>query len=95
MKHFIYTIHKKWPRNQGYADCTVRLYVIKRGEPVFLKERPYNHEDDFQAAYITAEQCKALPRKYFERHPLSNSCVWHSLSLKEAKVASFHNLSHD
>jgi len=88
MKHFLFTIVGK-PTGAGYEKKQLRLYVIKRGVPVFLTRYNYHCEDDTQACLNAVEQAKALPRKVLEaQHPTGGRdynvvyahCTTHNLS---------------
>jgi hypothetical protein len=76
MKHFLFRVDRQ---SKAHAYGTVTLWRIVRNVPVLLGKREFNYEDNHQAAFLTAEKLKALPKRCFEQSP-HNSCHIHMYS---------------
>lgn len=92
MKSFVYIVNVTSRSRSGTTYKRVTLYQIKRNKLHLVGKRDFYCEDDFQAVFILAEEKKVLPRKAFARHEHSNSYKYHSWSLREDKIAHFHQL---
>lgn len=87
MKHFIYKYSEHTTRN-GHTVKTVNLYRIVRNVPAHVGMLSETFVDKNQLVMMVLEHFKALPEKYFERHPLGGTkhMPW---SLKADGIATF------
>lgn len=92
MKSFVYIVNVTSRSRSGTTYKRVTLYQIKRNRLHLVGRRDFYCEDDFQAAFILAEEKKVLPRRAFARYEHTGSPKYNAWSLREAKIASFHQL---
>lgn len=93
MIHFIYHYSEEQrPRRNGTTYKTVRLWRIKKNVPVYLGAHTETFVDQNQLVMITAERYKALPKKWFESHPMLGGFSWSPWGLKEKGVAQFYQI---
>lgn len=106
MKSYIYTYSEKDKNHGGVWHChkTVRIYRVVRNTPVFLLQHTETFVDQFQlvmnAMHEFSNSVEAgdelakhvLPIKAFETAPQGGWKHYTADRLREAGIASFHQL---
>jgi len=90
MLHFIYTYEEKDRKSNGSWHChkTVKIYKIKRNEPVLIGTLTETYVSEFQLFMMCAEINKAMPKSAFAKHANGSRIYGAAWLLKEAGIAS-------
>lgn len=91
MKHFIYTYSEK--RLRGATIKTVRIYGVKKNDPVFMGQLSDTFVSEFQLVMQALESYHLLPPAAFERTASHSLRYGTAYDLREARIASITRVS--